>query len=142
MSNYYPFFNINDTPFRVMTDAGRFGHVQTTNNAWTELVRYALEEYTTMTANITVYVTGIRVSNHDAASFTQELGVKRVGGGNADLIGVLPTPKVSKDASLSLADFRVTEDGSDIVVECKAPNSSAMDWCGQIMVNHCFGQVQ
>lgn len=141
MSNYYPFFNVGDTPFKVMTDANQFFHIQTITNAWTEVGRRPIVEYTSLVANMTVYVTGIRVANHDAVSFTQELGVKRVDGGDADIVGTLPAPKQSKDTGMSSADFRVSEDGVDLVVEVKAPNSQAMDWCCQIAVNHMFGQA-
>lgn len=141
MSSYYPFFNTDQTPFKVMTDANQFFHIQTTANGWTEIGRRPILEYASLVANITVYVTGIRVSDHNAVSFTQEMGVKRVENGDADIVGTLPSPKMSKDSQMSAADFRVSEDGTDLVVEVKAPNASAMDWCCQISVNHMFGQA-
>lgn len=141
MSNYYPSFPFGQTAFRVMQDAGRIGHVQTTSNAWTEVIRYSLIEFASLTANLTVYVTGLRVINSDACSFTQELGVKRVAGGNADIIGTLPSPKVSLDPGMALASMRVTESGTDVVVEVKAPGPALMEWCGQVLVNHLFGVV-
>lgn len=143
MSDYYPYlFTAGSTPFRVMTGAERFGHVQTTSNAWTEVVRLSLTEYSDLSASLTVCISAIRgTGNNDGYLAVQELGVKRVAGGNADIIGVLPTPKISADASLTGAAFRVTESGTDVVVEVKAPNSSVMDWCGQICVNHMFGRA-
>lgn len=140
MSNYYPHStSLEQGPFRVMQDAGRFGHVQTTNTTLTEIVRFPITEYSSCTANMTVFITGIRLSNGGAVSFTQEMGVKRVNGGNADIIGTLPAPKVSKDASMSLADFSVAEDGTDVVVSVKGLGAATIDWCAEVFVNHMFG---
>lgn len=141
MSNYYPSFEAGQTGFRVMQDAGRVAHINTAWTTWTVLLRYSLTEYTSLTGNLTVYVTGIKLSSGDAVSFTQELGVKRLNGGNADIIGVPPVPKFSKDPAVVTADMRVTESGTDVVVEVKAANASSTDWCGQILVNHMFGLV-
>lgn len=141
MSNYYPFFNKDADPFRVMTDAGRFGHVLTHSNAWTEVVRFSVNEYSDLTASMTIIITGIRSGNNDAYLAVQEMGVKRIAGGNADIIGLLPSAKISADATLTAAAYRVTESGTDVVVEVKAPNSSDMNWCAQIMVNHMFGRA-
>jgi hypothetical protein len=141
LSNYYPHITSVSSPtaFRIMQDAGRFGHVQTTNNVLTEIARFPVTEYSSCAASMTIYVTGIRLSNGGAVSFAQELGVKRLNGGDVELIGFLPSPKVSKDSSMSLADFSVTESGPDVVVSVKGLGSATIDWCCQIHVNHLFG---
>lgn len=141
MSISLPYFNAGETPFRVMSVSDKFGYVPTTSNAWTELVRFALVEYSDLVGSLTVVISALRLSNDDGLLIVQEVGVKRIAGGPADVVGALPKPQISADPSLSQATFRVTESGTDVVVEIKAPNSSHMDWCGQIKVNHLFGRA-
>lgn len=139
MSLNYPHFGPGETPFRVVLGDEKFGRIPTSSTAWTELVRYSLIDYPDDAGSLTVRVTGVKLSNHDAVLFVQPVGVKRASAGDADIIGTLPSPVSSHDPSLSTAAIRVTADGTDIVVEVKAPSASTMVWCGQVSVNHLFG---
>lgn len=111
--------------------------IQTTNNTWTEVVRWSPSPYVnnspgSMTGN--AYILCRNKATNACAFWTQPFGAKFASGVATATAGLPDVLVFKKELALMLTDVRIIFDGLDIVVQGKGLASTTLTWISALNI--------